>query len=71
MSADIYTINHVYISNEVMKLAISTLVLAFLAVLAVAAEQPQQQVLVSYPKDTPNSVLENAKKAIIEAVSRA
>lgn len=54
-----------------MKLAISTLVLAFLAVLAVAAEQPQQQVLVSYPKDTPNSVLENAKKAIIEAVSRA
>lgn len=52
-----------------MKLAISTLVLALLACLALAVEQPKEQVIISYPKNTPNSVLEEAKKAIVQAVS--
>ncbi|KAM3423420.1 hypothetical protein BST61_g853 [Cercospora zeina] len=49
-----------------MKLVISTILLALLAIFAAAVE-PKHQVIISYPKGTPASVMEDAKKAIIEA----
>ncbi|KAK4999954.1 hypothetical protein LTR28_013211 [Elasticomyces elasticus] len=51
-----------------MKLAIYSILLALLATCALAAA-PQKAVIVSYPKDTPNSVVDRAKTAIKEAVS--
>ena len=52
-----------------MKLQLSALVLSLLAALALAVES-QKQVVISYPNDTPASVMEEAKSAIIEAVRR-
>lgn len=52
-----------------MKFMINVLLLLCLALLAFAAKEPQRQVIVSYPKNTPASVLEDAKKAILDAVS--
>lgn len=43
------------------------MLLALLAVLALAVA-PQKQVIVSYPKDTPTSVVEEAMDAIRKAV---
>ncbi len=51
----------VFFSNVIL-IAVSVL-----SVLAFAAEQPQKQIIVSYPKDTPASVLEDAKKVVLEA----
>lgn len=51
-----------------MKIAFSLLFL-FWATLAIAVA-PQRPVIVSYPNDTPNSVLEEAKDAIMKAVCR-
>lgn len=50
-----------------MKLVISSLLLALLAIFAAAAVEPKHQVIISYPKDTPASIIEDAKKAIIDA----
>ncbi|KAI5367718.1 Putative peptidase S8 propeptide/proteinase inhibitor I9 superfamily [Septoria linicola] len=50
-----------------MKTFFSLISALLLAVLALAAEQPQKQIIVSYPKDTPAAVLEEAKKAVLEA----
>ncbi|KAK4986170.1 hypothetical protein LTR66_007947 [Elasticomyces elasticus] len=49
-----------------MKLAIYSILLALLAICAHAAA-PQKAVIVSYPKDTPDSVVDRAKTAIKEA----
>jgi hypothetical protein len=50
---------------------IRAMLIGVLAVgLAFAADPPQQQIVVSYNQDTPSSVLEDAKKAILEAVSQ-
>jgi len=51
-----------------MKFPLTLLLLALFAVLAFAAP-PLKQVIISYPKDTPTSVLEDAMAAIREAVS--
>ena len=50
-----------------MKLPLTFLLLMLFAVLSLAAP-PQKQVIISYPKDTPASVLEEAMAAIKEAV---
>jgi hypothetical protein len=39
----------------------------FLAVIATQTAQPQKSVIVSYPADTPDSVLSQAKEAILQA----
>lgn len=52
-----------------MKFLINALLLLCLAFLGLAAKDPERQVIVSYPKNTPSSVLEEAKKAILDAVS--
>ncbi|EON69662.1 hypothetical protein W97_08914 [Coniosporium apollinis CBS 100218] len=49
-----------------MKFALLSLLLSLLAAFAMAAA-PQQSVIVSYPNETPDSVVEQAKKAIVEA----
>ena len=49
-----------------MRFALSALLLALLVVLA-AATSPQRSVIVSYPDDTPDSVLDEAKAAIKQA----
>ncbi len=49
-----------------MKLAIFSILTAFLA-LGMAATMPQKDVLVSYADNTPDSVVEQAKKAIIDS----
>ncbi|KAF2861237.1 hypothetical protein K470DRAFT_246015 [Piedraia hortae CBS 480.64] len=49
-----------------MKFALNLFVIAFLTALALAAA-PERQVIVSYPNDTPVSVLEQAKAAIVKA----
>jgi hypothetical protein len=51
-----------------MKLALQLIILALLALLGAAATGEQKPVIVSYPKDTPQSVLEKAMEAIKEAV---
>lgn len=51
-----------------MRLDIFTLLIALLAI-AVLAKAPQKPVIVSYPNDTPDSVLTEAKDAIRAAVS--
>lgn len=48
-----------------MKLAITT-ILAVVTV-ALAATAPQKSVIVSYPDETPDSVVEQAKNAIVAA----
>ena len=54
-----------------MKFPINTLLLLLcLALFAFAVEQPQRQVIVSYPKGTPEYVLEEAKEAVRKAVRR-
>ncbi|KAK8169494.1 hypothetical protein IWX90DRAFT_430066 [Phyllosticta citrichinensis] len=50
-----------------MKFYIISLVLALFAVCAMSVAPPQRSVLVSYSKDTPEKVLDEAKKAIIDA----
>ena len=50
-----------------MKFAFGILFLAFLVAFA-SAVSPQKQVVVSYPKDTPQSVLDKAMEAIRKAV---
>ena len=50
-----------------MKLTLLSVFVSLLAAFAMAAA-PQQSVIVSYPEGTPDSVLEQAKNAIIEAV---
>ena len=50
-----------------MKLALNVVFLAVFAVLA-AAVAPQKPVIVSYPQDTPQSVLDQAMEAIRKAV---
>jgi hypothetical protein len=52
-----------------MKFTIHLLLIAFLMALAYAATD-SKQVIVSYPKDTPDSVIEHAMSVIKEAVSR-
>ncbi|KAK5120139.1 hypothetical protein LTR85_006620 [Meristemomyces frigidus] len=49
-----------------MKLPITILLLALFAVLGLAAT-PQKDVIVSYPNDTPSSVVDDAKNAIVKA----
>ncbi|KAK3074581.1 hypothetical protein LTR53_002859 [Teratosphaeriaceae sp. CCFEE 6253] len=49
-----------------MKFTFSCILLALFAALCLAAA-PQKQVIISYPADTPNSVLEQAKAEIIKA----
>jgi hypothetical protein len=39
----------------------------FLSVIATQTAQPQKSVIVSYPADTPESVLSQAKEAILQA----
>lgn len=51
-----------------MRLTIHLLLIAFLMALAYAATD-SKQVIVSYPKDTPDSVIEHAMSVIKEAVS--
>ncbi|KAL2676014.1 hypothetical protein IWX47DRAFT_877321 [Phyllosticta citricarpa] len=50
-----------------MKFYIISLVLALFAVCALSVAPPQRSVLVSYSKDTPEKVLDEAKRAIIDA----
>ena len=50
-----------------MKLKLQTLLLLLLTAFA-AAEAPQKPVIVSYPDDTPQSVLDQAMAAIKKAV---
>jgi len=50
-----------------MKFQFTVLLLAAFAAFAFSAE-PQKPYVVSYPNDTPNSVLEEAKDAIRKAV---
>ncbi|EMF15487.1 uncharacterized protein SEPMUDRAFT_114581 [Sphaerulina musiva SO2202] len=46
---------------------VSAIVLTFLAIFGVAADQPMKQIIISYPKGTPASVLEEAKKYVLDA----
>ena len=54
-----------------MKFAIANILLIlaafFLAVMATQTAQPQKAVIVSYPADTPDRVLSQAKEAILQA----
>ena len=52
-------------NNIEMKLAIFS-ILALLTVV-MAAAQPQKAVIVSYPNDTPDSIIDAAKDAIVAA----
>lgn len=52
-----------------MKFLYHLLVLAFFAGLALAASTEQKPVIVSYPKGTPDSVVEEAMEAVRKAVS--
>jgi len=52
-----------------MRLFLGTFLLALLVAFALAAV-PQKPIVVSYPADTPESVLEEAKAAIVKAVGR-
>jgi predicted outer membrane protein len=49
-----------------MRFALSALVVALLAAFAMAAA-PHKSVIMSWPNDTPDSVVEAAKQAIIDA----
>lgn len=51
-----------------MKLFQSALILGMLSV--AQGVQSLQAVIVTYPRDTPDSVIESAKQALIKAVSR-
>jgi len=51
-----------------MKFTLSFLLLALFAALCLAAA-PQKQVIISYPEDTPQYILDQAKAEIIKAVS--
>ena len=50
-----------------MRLAILSLLVALLAAYVMAAV-PQKSVIVSYPDNTPDSVLSKAKEAVVKAV---
>ncbi|PGG95628.1 hypothetical protein GX51_08196 [Blastomyces parvus] len=50
-----------------MKLSIITSLLAFVATVAFAAAGPEKAVLVSYPPDTPSSIIDDAIKAVQDA----
>lgn len=49
-----------------MRFALFSLVIALLAAFAMAAA-PHKSVIMSWPNDTPDSVVEEAKQAIIDA----
>lgn len=51
-----------------MKLLFNLLVVALFAVFALAATAEQKPVIVSYPKGTPDSVIEEAMEAVRKAV---
>lgn len=51
-----------------MRILSSLFLLALMAVLALAAATDQKPVIVSYPKGTPNSVVEEAMEAVRKAV---
>lgn len=55
-------------NNINMRFTFTFILLALFAALCLAAA-PQKQVIISYPKDTPAYVLDEAKDAIIKAVS--
>jgi len=50
-----------------MKLSLLTLIPALLAIGATAVSTPQRSVIVSYPENTPNSVVDQAMNAINDA----
>ncbi|KKZ59180.1 hypothetical protein EMCG_05427 [[Emmonsia] crescens] len=50
-----------------MKLYLVTILLALLAPAVLAGTEPQKAVMVTYPKDTPNSVIEQAMQAVKDA----
>lgn len=50
-----------------MKLVILTLLLALFTAYVAGASSTQRAVIVSYPKDTPDSVLEEAKSAVLKS----
>ena len=54
-----------------MKLAIPNILLILatflVAIIATQTAQPQKSVIVSYPADTPDSVLSQAKEAVLQA----
>ncbi|GAB7352937.1 hypothetical protein MBLNU459_g3518t1 [Dothideomycetes sp. NU459] len=52
-----------------MKFTLHILLIALLVALAYAAA-PQKAVIISYPKDTPDSVVDKAKAAIKEALTQ-
>ncbi|KAK5155667.1 hypothetical protein LTS14_005928 [Recurvomyces mirabilis] len=52
-----------------MKFSLGFLLLAIFAAFCLAAA-PQNQIIVSYPKETPSSVIEEAKEAIRKAVAK-
>ena len=54
-----------------MKLYLLTICLALFLVAVTAVAPPQKQVIITYAKDTPDSVLDDAKKVIKEAVRLA
>lgn len=56
-----------YCSNMKFFIFVSAIVLTFLAIFGVAADQPMKQIIISYPKGTPASVLEEAKKYVLDA----
>ncbi|KXT17384.1 hypothetical protein AC579_3875 [Pseudocercospora musae] len=50
-----------------MKSSITVILVAILAAFALASEPLTNQIIVSYPKGTPPSVLDQAKKAVLDA----
>jgi len=51
-----------------MRFICNILALAFIVVLALAATTEQRPVIVSYPKGTPNHIVEEAMEAVRKAV---
>jgi hypothetical protein len=51
-----------------MKFFLLTALCAFFIMAASAVIQPQKQVIVTYSKDTPDNIMDQAKNAITEAV---
>lgn len=52
-----------------MKFVYNIFLLALMAVFALAATTSQRPVIVSYPKGTPDSIIEEAMEAVRKAVS--
>lgn len=66
--ATIHTRNYQDISADTMKFLFNLLLVALFAVFAMAATTEQKPVIVSYPKGTPDSVIEEAMEAVRKAV---